>query len=123
MTTGGNGTVQDNIRTIQQRISVIDSNGYGQSKATGFIMGVINEQSALISRNNNHSNEFSVRALKVKRINSYVTTNGYDIDDPEPGNVSVNELDANADMCCLGANFTVLLMTSITADVYPYNPL
>ena len=44
ITTGGNGLVQDNIRTIQQIISAIDSNGYGQSKATGSIMVGRNKQ-------------------------------------------------------------------------------
>ena len=73
-------------------------------------------------RSSNKSNDRSVRAVNVKRINAQVTTGGYDIEEPEPGNISVNELDTNADTCCLGSNFTVLQMTSITADVYPYDP-
>ena len=60
--------------------------------------------------------------MNVKRINDQVTTGGYDIEYPEPGNISVNELDTNADTCFLGSNFKVLKMTSRTADVYPYNP-
>ena len=60
--------------------------------------------------------------MNVKRINAQVTTVGYDIEDPEPGNISVNELDTNAETCCLGSNFTVLRMSSRTADVYPYDP-
>ena len=60
--------------------------------------------------------------MNIKSINDWVTTSGYDIEDPEPGNISVNELDTNADTCCLGSNFTVIRMKSRTADVYPYDP-
>ena len=115
------GCVQDNIRSIQQRISAIESNtGYGQSMASGLIMGGRNEQANLRSRNND--NDRSVQAVNVKNINAQVTTGGYDIEEPDPGNISVNELDTNADTCCLGSNFTVLQITPRTADVYPYNP-
>ena len=34
----------------------------------------------------------------------------------------MNKLDTNADIFFLGANLTVFLMTSRTADVYPYDP-
>ena len=71
-------------------------------------MGGRNEQVNMISRNK--GNYRSVQAVNVKRINAHVTTGGYDIEDPEPGNISVNELDTNADTCCLGSNFTVLRM-------------
>ena len=63
-----------------------------------------------------------MRSANVKIINARVTTGGYDIEDPEPGNISVNELDMNADTCCIGSNFTVLQITSRKADVYPYVP-
>ena len=55
--TGGNGREQDNIRTIQNRISATESNADGQSRATCSIMGGMNEQSALRSRNNNQYND------------------------------------------------------------------
>ena len=61
--------------------------------------------------------------MNVKRINAQVTTGVCDIKDPEPENISVNELDMNAYTCCLGSNFTVLRMTPRTWNVYPYNPL
>ena len=83
-------------------------------------MGGRNEQANMRSRNN--GNDRSVQAVNVKRINAQVTTGGYDIEEPQPGNISVNELDTNADTCCLCSNFTVLQMTSRTADVYPYCP-
>ena len=73
-------------------------------------------------RSSNNGNDHSVRAVNVKRINDHVTTGGYDIEEPEPGNISVNELDTDADTCCLGSNFAVLQITSRTADVYPYDP-
>ena len=62
-------------------------------------------------RSGNNSNDLSVRAVNVKRINAQVTTGGYDIEETEPGHISVNELDTNYDTCYLGSNFTVLRMT------------
>ena len=104
ITTGG---VQDDIRSIRQRISQIESNTEdGQSRASGSIIGGRNEQDNMISRQN--GNDCSVRAVNVKRINAQVTTGGYDIEDTKPGNISVNELDTNSDTCCLGSNLTVL---------------
>ena len=99
ITTGGNGTVQYNNRTIQQRISVIESNADVKSRATVYIIGGRNEQADLRSINNNHSNDRSVHAVNVKIINSQVTMNSYNIDDPDPGTIAVNEIDTNADMC------------------------
>ena len=69
-------------------------------------MGGRNEQANM--RSSNNGNDRSVRAVNVKRINVQVKTGGHDIEDPEPGNISVNELDTNADTCCFGSNFTVL---------------
>ena len=80
ITPGGNSIEQDSIRTIQQRIPAIESNADGQLIATGSIMGGRNEQADLISRNNNQCNDGLVRSVKVKRVNSQVTTNGYYID-------------------------------------------
>ena len=62
-----------------------------------------------------------MHAVKVNRMNYQVKTNGYDIDEPEPGTMIVKDLNMNADVCCLGSKFMVLRMTSITADVYLYN--
>ena len=59
--------------------------------------------------------------VNVKKINAQVTTGGYDIENPEPGNISVNEIDTNSDTYCLGSNIKVLRIISRTADVYPYN--
>ena len=99
--------MQDNTRSIQQIISAFESNtGYAKSRVSGSIMGGRNEQSNMRSREN--GNDFSVQAVNSKRINAQITTGSYDIEDPEPGNISVNELDTNADTCCLGSNFTVL---------------
>lgn len=42
--------------------------------------------------------------------------------DSPPGITTMNnEADTNADTCCLDSNFVVLLYTSTTVDVYPYN--
>ena len=73
------------------------------------------------SRNNNQSDSSLVQEVKVTRINSQVTTNGYKIDGPDPGTMAVNDLDTNVDKCCIGANFTVLQMTLRASGVYPYN--
>ena len=60
-----------------------------------------NEQVNMILRNN--GNDRSVLAVNVKMINAQVTTGGYDIEDPEPGNISDNELGTNTDTYCLGS--------------------
>ena len=60
-----------------------------------------------------------MRTVKVKRINSQVTTSGYNIDHPDPGTIAVNELDTSGETCCLGAIFTVLQVKSRTTNVYP----
>ena len=83
-------------------------------------MGGSNEQANTRSRNN--GNDRSLRAVNVKSINDQVTTGGYDIEEPEPGNISVNKIDKNADKYCLGSNFTVLQMKSRTSNVYLYDP-
>ena len=41
--------------------------------------------------------------------------------EPTPGTLGQNEVDSNADICCLGTYFVVLTYTNRTADVYPYN--
>ena len=51
-------------------------------------MGGRNEQVNM--RSSNNGNDRSVRAVNVKRINAQFTTVGYDIEEPEPGNISVN---------------------------------
>ena len=113
--------MQDDIRFIQKRVSAIESNtGDVQSRSSGSIIGGRNKKSNLRSRNN--GNDRSVQEVNVKNINAQVATGGYDIEDPEPGNISINELDKNADTCCIGSNFTVLRMTPRTSDVYPYEP-
>ena len=60
-----------------------------------------------------------VRAVKIKRINSQVTTNGYAIYGQDPGTIAFNELDTNLDTCRLGERFTVLRMAFRNDDVYP----
>ena len=112
ITTSG---VQEDIRSIHRRISAIESNPVdGQYRVSGSIMGGRNKQANMRSREN--GNDRSVQAVNVKRINAQVTTGGYYIEGPEPGNIFVNELDTDADTCCLGSNFTVLKMTSRTLD-------
>ena len=58
--------------------------------------------------------------VKFTRINSQVTTNSYDIDEIQPGTIAVNDLSMNSDTFFLGSKFRVLLMASITANVYQY---
>ena len=38
-----------------------------------------------------------------------------------PGTSAANEMDSNADTCCLGSNFVILSYTNRTADVFPYD--
>ena len=41
--------------------------------------------------------------------------------EPQRGIEARNELDSNADTCCLGTNFLPMQSTQRTADVFPYN--
>lgn len=43
------------------------------------------------------------------------------IKEPAVGTIANNELDTNADTCCLGKNFIPVGYTYRTADVYPYD--
>ena len=90
------------------------SNTDVQSGATGFITEGRNEQVALILKHTDRS----LCAVKVKRINFQVTTNGYDIDEPEPGTKAINKIDKNSDTCCLGLNVIVLQMTPRSTNIY-----
>ena len=40
---------------------------------------------------------------------------------PGPNSVGNNETDNNADTCCLGVNFVILMETLRYADVYAYD--
>ena len=44
--------------------------------------------------------------MKLAQINTTV-----ELQQPEPGIASANEIDSNADTCCAGNNFVVLNMT------------
>ena len=73
--------MQDDIRSIQQRIPAIESiTGDGKARASGLIMGGRNEKANMRSREN--GNDRSVKAVNLKRINAQVTTGGYDIEEP-----------------------------------------
>ena len=75
----------------------------------------------------NQSNNRSVSAVKINRINFQVTTNVCHIIEPETVTIAVSKLDKNSDTCCLGENLTVLKMKSRNANVYQcdtsYKPL
>ena len=43
------------------------------------------------------------------------------IKEPTVGTIAYNEMDTNADTCCLGKNFIPIGYTYRTADVYPYD--
>ena len=60
----------------------------------------------------------SVSAVKTTRIIGSARIE--EQEQPQPNSYADNELDSNADTCCLGANFVILSYTGRTADVYPY---
>jgi hypothetical protein len=49
-----------------------------------------------------------------------MATDGTEARQPQPNVYADNELDSNADTCCLGTNFVIMGYTGRTADVYPY---
>ena len=84
-------------------------------------MGDRNDQASIRSRNPTSGNR-TVRAVKVMRISSNVSSAYHSLGEPLPGTSAVNEMGSNADTCCLGSNFIVLAMMQRTANVYPYDP-
>ena len=76
-------------------------------------MGGRNEQANLRQKNNrNISAVNSIRKIAATTAKQ---------PDPQPNTAADNELDTNADTCCLGTNFIVLAYTSRVADVYAYD--
>lgn len=45
----------------------------------------------------------------------------FEVKQPKPNSRADNELDSNADTCCLGSNFVILNYTRRVADVYSYD--
>ena len=77
------------------------------------VLGGRTEQRNLRSRNSN------IRAVKTTRhVASLVATKSVE---PYAGIIARNEMDSNADTCCLGTNFIILEVTNRQADVYPYD--
>ena len=107
------------LQALQQRIASMESQQPSGDISTGTIMGGRNDQAKLRSRNGTNSNR-SVRAIITKIGSTNATNNGQLPESPD-GTAANNEMDSNADTCCLGANFKVLNITERTADVYPYN--
>ena len=74
------------------------------------IMGCHNRQASLISRDNNGRNISSVhthiRAGRTKAVT-----------EPAPNTTCFNEVDTNADTCCLGKNVIPIAYTNQSAGV------
>ena len=116
-------TENDDIANLRNRISAIESqnNGANTNEFTS-IMGGRNEQANLRStRNNTEGNNRLIRKVKVVISSQKSTNSSSNINQPQPGVVARNEMDSNADTCCLGTNFVILKITQRTADVYPYD--
>ena len=117
--------LQDHLREFGRQIQELDT-AVADTRSTtpieaGTVMGGRNDQASIRSRNPTGGNR-TVRAVKVMRISSNVSSAYHSLGEPLPGTSAVNEMDSNADTCCLGSNFIVLAMTQRTADVYPYDP-
>ena len=107
--------LQGQLRSLQHRISTMESQTQSTS-IPGSIMGGRNEQANIRSRNNNNNNR-SINTMKVV-ISAQRRRNDIDISQPDAGMESFNELDSNADTCCLGSNFIVIGITDRTVDIY-----
>ena len=106
------------LLSLQHRISTMESQSQS-GMVPGSIMGGRNEQANIRSRNSNNDNR-SIRAMKLV-ISTQKSYSEVHLSQPSAGTMSYNELDSNADTCCLGSNFTVIAVTDRTADVYPYD--
>ena len=60
-----------------------------------------------------------IASINVRRIAS--NTSECYVQEPIPGVGGYNEMDSNADTCCLGRNFILLGYTQRVAEVYPYD--
>jgi len=60
-----------------------------------------------------------IASITVRRIAS--NTSDCYVQEPIPGVGGYNEMDSNADTCCLGRNFIILGYTQRVAEVYPYD--
>ena len=117
---------QRQIRELQSQLAArsqtdtpseidIQTQGTGISQATGArtMMGGRNEQSNLRNCDN--------RSVSVVKSTRRISTTASRQPDPKPHTRANNELDTNADTCCLGTNFIVLAYTTRMADVYAYD--
>ena len=80
-------------------------------------MGGRNEQENLRSINKPGDRSIFKVKVKISSQSSIKCT----ISEPHPENLATNEMDYNADTCCLVTNFIVMNMKERTSDVYPYD--
>ena len=86
----------------------------GSQHHGGGVMGGRNEQVSFHGRNCFRR----IRNVVTKRnVNSTIMK----VPEPSPNTYGMNEVDTNADTCCLGTNFIPLYYTNRSADVYPYH--
>ena len=78
------------------------------------IMGGQNEKASLISRNNNGRNISSMHTHRWVGRTKVVT-------EPDHNTTCSNEVDSNADTCCLGQNVIPIEYTNQSAGVYPFS--
>ena len=77
------------------------------------MLGGRSEQSRLRTRNSN------VNAVSTVR---FICSNmSFPKNNLSPGRKAQNEMDSNANTCCLGSKFIILEFTNRYADVYPYD--
>ena len=94
-------------------VSVSNRSHVSQITTNNSIMGGRNEQA-------NHRRAAAVVTKRHVRASTALTIQPA-WSDPPANTTAENELDTNADTCCLGRNFIVLQSTYRTADVYAYD--
>ena len=85
---------------------------------SGSITGGRNEQERLRRANGRGINQVS----RIVRVISANTATQQRVQQPMAGTRAANEMDTNADTCCLGKNFLIMQYTNRSADVYAYDP-
>ena len=86
------------------------------SQSYGSIMGGENEQANLRSQSTNQNLPIvrSIRKVDGRDRNRY-----QDRFEPNSNTSAFNEVDTNAETCCLGQNFIPLTYGNRTTDIYP----
>jgi len=117
------------IQELRSQIQELQSVADAQSQPTDLVSlsnrsqvsQITTGQSIMGGRNEQASNRRVSAIVSKRHVQASTTLATRPWSDPPAYTLAENELDTNADTCCLGKNFIVLQATYRTADVYAYD--